>query len=84
MKFADDSKVFGSENQQLQHNLDFLVQLMQDKGLKVASNKSCVMTISASPVVVLPDYSIGGQIIPRVTCEKDIYWYLCGSTPEVL
>ena len=76
LKFADDSKVFGSENQQLQHNLDFLVQLMHDKGLKVAANKSCVMTISASPVVVLPDYSIGGQIIPRVTCEKDIGIYV--------
>ena len=34
------------------------------------------MTVSASPVVVLPDYNIGGQIIPRVTCQKEIGFYV--------
>jgi hypothetical protein len=75
LKFADDSKLFGSNAQELQRDVEIFVRSIHELGMRIAVNKCCSVTYSCSGTA--PDaFTIDGQIVTSKNGEKDIGVYI--------
>jgi hypothetical protein len=70
LKFADDSKLFGTNTMELQDDINAFVDSIHELGMKIAASKCCVLNFGCG----YNDYqfALNGQIIKNVKCEKDI------------
>jgi hypothetical protein len=75
LKFADDSKLFGPNTQELQRDVDVFVRSIQELGMRIAANKCCSVTYSCGGAVS-NTFTIDGQVISSKSGEKDIGVYL--------
>jgi hypothetical protein len=75
LKFADDSKLFGSNAQNLQRDVEVFVRSINELGMKIAVNKCCSVTYSCSGTAS-DTFTIEGQIITSRSGEKDIGVYV--------
>jgi hypothetical protein len=75
LKFADDSKLFGSNAQELQRDVDVFVRSIHDLGMRIAVNKCCSVTYSCSGTTS-ETFTIHDQVIDSRNGEKDIGVYI--------
>jgi hypothetical protein len=75
LKFADDSKLFGPNAQELQRDTDLFVQSIHELGMRIAVNKCCSVTYSCSGISS-DEFTIDGQLIVSRSGEKDIGVYV--------
>jgi hypothetical protein len=75
LKFADDSKLFGPNAQELQRDVDMFVRSIHELGMRIAVNKCCSVTYSCSGTVS-DTFTIDGQVIASNSGEKDIGVYV--------
>jgi hypothetical protein len=75
LKFADDSKLFGADAQDLQRDVDMFVRAIHELGMRIAVHKCCSVTYSCSGRAS-ETFTIDGQIITSRSGEKDIGVYV--------
>jgi hypothetical protein len=75
LKFADDSKLFGSNAQDLQRDVDVFVRSIHELGMRIAVNKCCSVTYSCNGTAS-EAFTIHDQVIDSRSGEKDIGVYV--------
>jgi hypothetical protein len=71
LKFADDSKLFGTDTHELQNDLDAFVRSIHELGMKIAVKKCCSVTYSCSGRNS-ERFNIDGEEVICKSGEKDI------------
>jgi hypothetical protein len=72
LKFADDSKLFGVNPLELQNDLNFFVETLEELGMSVAISKCYTVSFSCSSVPNPSEYFLHNQVINRVSGTRDI------------